>query len=89
MTEESNPASFSIVGGQTTAANVEFADGVRAVPVYVIAELGGPDELAKLVPNLKNVTFENFMSGFHSVLTKRQVNSFQADFVRNHFGRLF
>lgn len=88
MSEENNqPVEFS---SSLTAVNdqiiVEFADGARPVPDYVIRGLGGADKLSAIAAGLKTTTYENFLTAFRRTIEKRDLNNFQARFIANHFG---
>lgn len=85
MSEETQEVAIVVVGATTSGSNVQFADGIHNIPAHVIEELGGPEQLDQLAPGLEAVTFTQFMDGLHAVRAKRMVNTFQANFVGNHF----
>lgn len=80
--------SFGFIGKED-GIFIEFADGVRQIPDYVIQGLGGADSLKNLAPALKEKTYAEFLAGFRKVVEKRELNRFQQNFVSNHFGKLF
>lgn len=92
MSEESNnqqpEVSIGFVGDKSKL-QIEFADGWRIIPEYVIAELGGSENLQKIAPGLKQKTYDEFYLALKSVVQKRQVNDFGKKFISNHFSRKF
>jgi hypothetical protein len=88
MSEQNSPPVFSLGGLVEPPVAIEFADGVRQVPAAFVAELGGGDELRKLAPALKRVTFEVFMGGFSAERSGRLVSGAVSQIVGQHL-RMF
>lgn len=76
---------IGFVGGSSGPLNVQFEDGIFAVPDYIVAELGGPEAVMANAATWANATFEDFVSGFHQERAARQVNEYQRQFIANHF----
>jgi len=87
--QEQVEISFGVVGTGSSQCLVRFANGVREIPAWVIAESGGPAELERIADSLEAVTFEEFMAGVHEVMTSRKLNNMQQAFVASHFAPKF
>lgn len=88
--EENIELSFGFAGENNgNDLQIEFADGIHKIPEHIIRALGGEDNLMKIAPKLKNITYAEFYSGVQLVVQKNQLNQFQKKFINNHFGRMF
>lgn len=88
MSERTHAPEFSIAGHVPEPVAVEFADGVRQVPGAVAAELGGADELKKLAPSLKAITYADFMRAYGDDRSSRAVSAALNQLVGQHL-RMF
>jgi hypothetical protein len=67
---------------------VEFADGQRPVPAYIVAHLGGPEALGRQAAGLRLITYESFIKAFNEEVERDRLNQLQSAFVAGHFQRL-
>jgi hypothetical protein len=63
---------------------VEFADGSHGIPPHIVAALGGEEPILKQAKDLRGITFEQFMRGFHRTMTRATLNNFQQQLISQH-----
>lgn len=68
---------------------IEFADGLKVIPEYVIARIGGVEKLKEVAPALHQVKFSDFIAEFEREKQRQWLNDFQVSFVDSHFRRNF
>jgi hypothetical protein len=78
-----------VYSGQNGQLQIEFAEGLRDIPDYVIQAVGGIEKLKEMAPDLHNVNFADFITEFEQEMQKQALNTFQANFVNTHFNKLF
>ncbi|HEX8564123.1 MAG TPA: hypothetical protein VF648_00545 [Pyrinomonadaceae bacterium] len=86
--QEKQNAIVSLGGaGQAEIVELEFADGLRAVPAYIVAHLGGRDALSARAEQFKNLSYDDFCSAFHNMVSADTLNRIQSSFVTSFLRR--
>jgi hypothetical protein len=80
--------SFSI-SSLTGEITIEFADGERQIPEYIVKMVGGIDKLKEIAPALKAVNYIDFAREFNIEIERQKLNDMGRNFVGKHFNRRF
>lgn len=75
------------VGSTAIDMVIQFADGERVLPKYIVHHLG-IEEVEKMRLALAGVTYASFVSGFHHEVTAEGIKQTFGAFVHGHFDRL-
>jgi hypothetical protein len=85
----STEAYINLGGGKAQDVTLQFADGEKVVPGWLVAHLGGPGKVteAEFKATVKGVTYEEFTSGFHEEVAANTLNKVQSSIVQQHLRR--
>jgi hypothetical protein len=77
---------FSIKSPEAADVELEFADGRRVVPRWMVAHLGGTDAVSSVesMQRALLVTFEQFQRAFHEAVSRSKLNAIQKQIVSSH-----
>jgi hypothetical protein len=64
---------------------LQFSDGVKGVPVYIVNHMGGEEELQKKAQMWSLFTYQQFLESFWSAVRREQLNRIGREFVAGHF----
>ena len=65
--------------------NVTFADGVRAVPGWIVKHYGGREKLLADAEVYAQLNYSDFIASFDEAVEREHLNKEQADVLRRHF----
>ena len=90
MSEPQSPQAYiASLRQDSQSVEVKFKDGIRVVPDWVVAQLGGKEAFERdFVPLLSKKTFGQFMKLHLDTARKQTLQGIADDFINQHFNRI-
>jgi hypothetical protein len=73
---------------QATDMLIQFADGEKVLPAWMVAHYGGNGEVEKIRGELSGITNASFVKAFFDESSAKHLSGLQSGIVAGHIGRL-